>query len=479
MPPLRESSGLAVPLRSGARPSRRRDGRRYRAGESATSSEGWSSRLRDVGEDELLAQVFPVDRPRGRRRAGRCSGPGDDAAVVAAPAGGWSPRPTSLVEGRDLRDDGPARPTSGSRRRPRTSPTSPRWARCRPRCWCRAGRRPSSRSRGAGAGATVGARAAPGAGRRSWAATCRPRRPAWSSSRSPRWATSRAASRCCGRVPGPGDVVAVAGARPVRLGLALLGAGGPACHRGFRCPGPGRRAPPSGATPHHRRRPRGRRPRARGAAMVDVSDGLVADLGRVAPPAGCGSTSTATRSDRFAAGAARRRALGEADALHWVLAGGEDHALVATFPPRRRLPLACDAADGVAEPWRVSAGAARGRATACRVGGDVPLRAPTAPARDALLPGPTGQARRAANAAGRPPVGEPARAAVRQRGQRVTLPALRQEVHTLRRFGVAGRRPRARAGCWGSSDAWCGGASARCCDRSPAPCRRRRSWQPR
>src|SRR5690625_6547190 len=36
-----------------------------------------------------------------------------------------------------------------------------------------------------------------------------------------------------------------------------------------------------------------------------------------------------------------------------------------------------------------------------------------------------------------------------------------------------------RAGCSDSSDAWCGGASAKCCGRSRGPCRRRRSWQPR
>ena len=49
----------------------------------------------------------------------------------------------------------------------------------------------------------------------------------------------------------------------------------------------------------------------------------------------------------------------------------------------------------------------------------------------------------------------------------------------MRRFGVLPPPSRARSGCSGSSGAWCAGASARCCDRSPAPCRRRRSWQPR
>ena len=40
-----------------------------------------------------------------------------------------------------------------------------------------------------------------------------------------------------------------------------------------------------------------------------------------------------------------------------------------------------------------------------------------------------------------------------------TLPALRQEVHTWMRFGRAVHDRRGPAGCWGSSAAWCAGAS--------------------
>lgn len=72
--------------------------------------------------------------------------------------------------------------------------------------------------------------------------------------------------------------------------------------------------------------------RAGATAMTDVSDGLLADLGHIA---------TASNVHIDLAGAGLRpdvEALADAaadagaDALQWVLGGGEDHALVATFP---------------------------------------------------------------------------------------------------------------------------------------------------
>lgn len=66
-------------------------------------------------------------------------------------------------------------------------------------------------------------------------------------------------------------------------------------------------------------------------AMVDVSDGLVADLGHLAMASGVGiDVSTAALADDRAALAEAAAAVG-ADPLTWVLGGGEDHALVATF----------------------------------------------------------------------------------------------------------------------------------------------------
>jgi thiamine-monophosphate kinase len=66
--------------------------------------------------------------------------------------------------------------------------------------------------------------------------------------------------------------------------------------------------------------------------MTDVSDGLVADLGHIARASG-----VAIDLSRDALGADHDALTSAATALEmdpwvWVLAGGEDHALVATFP---------------------------------------------------------------------------------------------------------------------------------------------------
>ncbi len=127
-----------------------------------------------------------------------------------------------------------------------------------------------------------------------------------------------------------GDRLAIAG-RPGRsaAGLALLEAGPAAA--GFdalvashRRPRPPYRAGPEAA--------------ALGAtSMIDVSDGLVADLTHVATASGVLIDIETERlpadQDLRAAGAA----VG-ADWLRWVLTGGEDHALAATFPPGTELP---------------------------------------------------------------------------------------------------------------------------------------------
>jgi thiamine-monophosphate kinase len=159
----------------------------------------------------------------------------------------------------------------------------------------------------------------------------------------------------------PGDVIAVAG--PLghsAAGLALLqagaveiagGPGGPdipaalaelvAAHL--------RPAPPYDAGPEAAR--------LGASAMIDVSDGLLADLGHVADASG---VQLNVRASSLAVGTALHEAAARlpvpetssrtaasstppSTALTWVLTGGEDHSLAAAFPPGTVLP----------ERWRV------------------------------------------------------------------------------------------------------------------------------
>jgi thiamine-monophosphate kinase len=66
--------------------------------------------------------------------------------------------------------------------------------------------------------------------------------------------------------------------------------------------------------------------------MIDVSDGLVADLGHVAAAS---RVSINVRKEAFGVPAQMTdaaKALG-VDPYVWILTGGEDHPLAATFPP--------------------------------------------------------------------------------------------------------------------------------------------------
>jgi thiamine-monophosphate kinase len=72
-------------------------------------------------------------------------------------------------------------------------------------------------------------------------------------------------------------------------------------------------------------------------SMIDISDGLVADLRHVAEASG---VLVDIDSERLPPDSALRSAaavLG-ADSLRWMLTGGEDHALAATFPRGTALP---------------------------------------------------------------------------------------------------------------------------------------------
>jgi thiamine-monophosphate kinase len=66
-------------------------------------------------------------------------------------------------------------------------------------------------------------------------------------------------------------------------------------------------------------------------AMIDVSDGLTGDLGHIATASGVGFEVDVAALPRHPAVAEAAEVLG-VDPMEWVLGGGEDHALVATLP---------------------------------------------------------------------------------------------------------------------------------------------------
>jgi thiamine-monophosphate kinase len=72
-------------------------------------------------------------------------------------------------------------------------------------------------------------------------------------------------------------------------------------------------------------------------SMIDISDGLLADLNHVADASGVRIDVETARLPVDPALPAAAKALG-ADWLRWLLTGGEDHALAATFPPGTELP---------------------------------------------------------------------------------------------------------------------------------------------
>ncbi|WP_040693474.1 thiamine-phosphate kinase [Nocardia vinacea] len=71
-------------------------------------------------------------------------------------------------------------------------------------------------------------------------------------------------------------------------------------------------------------------------ALTDISDGLLADLGHIAEASGVAiDIHLQTLRDPALATIAQRL---DADAAQWILTGGEDHAFVGTWPAHRELP---------------------------------------------------------------------------------------------------------------------------------------------
>jgi thiamine-monophosphate kinase len=275
-----------------------------------------------TGEFGLIARVT------ARLAAGPTCliGPGDDAAVVTAPDGRVVASTDALVEGRHFRRDWSSAQDVGHRAAAANladiaamgaEPTALLVALCAPPdldvAWAEA------LADGLGEeAATVGASVVGG-----------------DISASPTLTIAvTALGDLGGRAPvlrsgaRPGDVVALAG----RIGYAA--AGYTVLSRGFRTP---KLLVEAYRRPQVRYRAGPEAARLGATAMIDVSDGLLADLGHIATASRVGID---VKRDGFEVPAQMRdaaSALG-VDPYTWILGGGEDHALAATFPPGVRLP---------------------------------------------------------------------------------------------------------------------------------------------
>lgn len=297
-------------------------------------------RLDDLGEAGVLSRIVAL-LPVGESTL---LGPGDDAAVVAAPDGRVVVSTDVLVEGEDFRRD---------------------WSTGADVGWKAAAQNLADvAAMGAVPTALVVGLAAPGDLPVSWAenlarglaAACGPHGVGVVGGDLSAAAQVVVSVTVLGDLEGrspvrrdgarPGDVVAVAGTLGrSAAGLALLRSGRPgdgadlvATHLRPRPPlAAGPAAALAGAT-----------------AMIDVSDGLLLDLSRVAAASGVGVDldpsalavhvdplvgPLARLADDGADGGTER---GRPEALRAVLTGGEDHALAACFPSGTALPPGFD-----------------------------------------------------------------------------------------------------------------------------------------
>jgi len=302
-----------------------------------------TERVADVGEDALLSRVFPL-LPAG---TATLLGPGDDAAVLAAPDGRVVVSTDVLVEGRHFRRG---------------------WGTGADLGWRAAAQNLADvAAMGARPTAIVVGLVLPGDVEVDWvldlarglAAACSPHGVGVVGGDLAGGDAVVVAVTVHGDLQGrepvrrdgarPGDVLALAGTLGrAAAGLALLtadgGVGGRSTEgRGFDDGNEADDGAHRTAVDHAElvasylrpTPPLELGPVAAGAgarAMIDVSDGLLRDAGRVARASGVRiDISTEALEPHTAPLAAAARALGT-DPLTWVLTGGEDHGLLATFP---------------------------------------------------------------------------------------------------------------------------------------------------
>ena len=324
-------------------------------------------RLRDTSEGELLARIFPIYAGSGHvDEASVPVGPGDDAAVVGAPGGTVVATTDSMVRGLDWRDDWSSAHDVGVKLAAQNladiaamgaEPTAllvslaadpdleVSWAEDLARGIASLASRAGAPVvggdlSGAPAGVVVVSVTALG--------DLRGRAP-----------VLRTGAR-------PGDVIAVCGSLGLSGGgLALLHRGEgtlsdavwdePVCSDGDgrgSDAGSSRSAAVRELVTYHRAPvppwQAGPRAAACGArALIDVSDGLVTDLTRIARASEVGIDLDGTvLRERFAAGPLTV-ALGDREAWHQVLTGGEEHSLVGAFADEASLPPGAD------HPWVV------------------------------------------------------------------------------------------------------------------------------
>lgn len=291
------------------------------------------ARLRDLDESELLARMFPFFRDR----SGVVVPPGDDAAVVEAPSGTVVATTDSMIRGLDWRDDWStgrdvglklvaqnvadvaamgAVPTGLLVSFAADPDTEVRWALDLTRGIAEAARDArcpvvGGDLSGAPPGVVVVQATALG-------------------DLQGRPAVLRSGAR-------PGDLVAVAGSLGWSGGGLFLYAAGVTPPQLTMTSSPLDLAQATLMWAHRTaaRPPFEAGPRAALAgahALIDVSDGLVRDVGRVGRASGVAIDLDAAALRGMAAGPLTT-ALGPAEAMRQVLAGGEEHSLVGCFAP--------------------------------------------------------------------------------------------------------------------------------------------------